>query len=181
MPCCEEDGEACRVMSWYSMANAQWADSRKFSFFSSRIYLLKRMTLELMAIQTLRARYQLPLLPSYVSSSFGRDSHNIEGGVDGALRRSRLLKRRVDGGQNRLGLLRSLDLARGSFLLHCAKCGMSELRVGGIGGLDGDGPADKLDGAKGGKEWKTEGSKRNLGCAVGTSFDVCGVHKFQPP
>jgi hypothetical protein len=121
------------------------------------------------------------VVASYGSSSFGRDSHNIEGGVDGALRRSRLLERRVDGGQNRLGQLRSLDLARGSFLLHCAKRGMSELRVGGIGGLDGDGPADKLDGAKGGKEWKTEGSKRNLGCAVGTSFDVCGVHKFQPP
>jgi hypothetical protein len=41
--------------------------------------------------------------------------------VDAALRRSRLLERRVDGGQDRLGLLRSLDLARGSFLLHCAK------------------------------------------------------------
>ena len=79
----------------------------------------------------------------------GRDSHNIESGVDAALRRSRLLERRVDGGQNRLGLLRSLDLTRGSFLLHCAECGVLRLRVEEIGTLDGDGPASSLDGAMG--------------------------------
>jgi hypothetical protein len=148
MPCCEEDREACKVMSWYSMAIARRADSRKFSFFSSRMYLLKRMTLELMAIQTLRVRCQLSFLPRELFFP-GRDSHDIESGVDAALRRSRLLQRRVDGGQNRLGLLRSLDLARGSFLLHCAECGVLRLRVEEIGTLDGDGPASNLDGAMG--------------------------------
>ena len=71
--------------------------------------------------------------------------------MDAALRRSRLLERRVDGGQNRLGLLRSLDLTRGSFLLHCTKRGVSGLRVEKIGALDGDGPADSLHGAMGGE------------------------------
>lgn len=147
MPCCKEDREACKVMSWYSMAVAQGADSRKFSFFSSRMYLLKRMTLELMAIQTLRARCQLPLPRELFFP--GRNSHNIESGVNAALRRSRLLERRVDGGQNRLGLLRSLDLTRGSFLLHCAERGVLGLQVEEIGTLDGDGPASSLDGAMG--------------------------------
>ena len=78
MPCCEEDGEACRVMSWYSMAGGLQADSRKFSFFSSRMYLLKRMTLELMAIQTLRARYQLPFLPRALGRSWARLTQHRE-------------------------------------------------------------------------------------------------------
>jgi hypothetical protein len=33
---------------------------------------------------------------------------------------------------------------------------------------------------RGGKEWETEGSNGNLGCEVGTSFDVCGAHNFDP-
>lgn len=67
--------------------------------------------------------------------------------MNAALRRSRFLERRVDGGQNRLGLLRSLDLARGSFLLHCTKRGVSGLRVEKIGALDDDGPVNSLHGA----------------------------------
>ena len=78
MPCCEENREACKVMSWNSMAVAQGANLRKFSFFSSRMYLLKRMTLELMAIQTLRARYQLPFLPLTLGCSWARLTQHRE-------------------------------------------------------------------------------------------------------
>ena len=77
--------------------------------------------------------------------------------MDAALRRSRLLECRVDGGQNRLGLLRSLDLTRGSFLLHCTKRGVSGLRVEKIGALDGDGPADSLHGARGERQGMEDG------------------------
>jgi hypothetical protein len=110
----------------------------------------------------------------------GRDSHNIESGVDAALRRSRLLERRVDGGQDRLGLLRSLDLTGGSFLLHCAErvCRSYESKK-----LVHWTVMDQRTGCteqRGGKEWETEGSNGNLGCEVGTSFDVCGAHNFDP-
>lgn len=56
----------------------------------------------------------------------GRNSHDIESRVNAALRRLRLLERRVDDGQDRLGLLRSLDLAGRSLLLHCARRGVVE-------------------------------------------------------
>lgn len=85
------------------------------------------MTLELIPIQTLR-RLSASVVASCACLFPERDSHNIESGVDGALRRSRLLESRIDDGQDRLGLLRSLDLTRGSFLLHCAKRGVSGLR-----------------------------------------------------
>ena len=93
--------------------------------------------------------------------------------MDAALRRSRLLEGRVDDRQDRLSLLGSLDLSRGSFLLHCAKREVSGLRIEEIGTLGGDGPADRLHGAKG---WTKNGRRKDQMeiwvCEDGTSFEV---------
>lgn len=122
MPCGQENGEACAFVSCCRAMRLE-RDVRKASFFSSRMYLLNRMTLELMAIQTLRK----PSVLSSLAAAERRNSHNVESRVNAALRRLRLLERRVDDGQNGRCLFRSLDLARSSFLLHGAKCGVSRL------------------------------------------------------
>lgn len=120
------------------------------------------MTLELMAIQTLRTLSASVVAPCALSFR-RRDSHNIESGVDAALRRSRLLECRVDNGQNRLGLLRSLDLTRGSFLLHCAKRGVSGLRFEARVHWTVMDQQTDCSRRWGDKEWKSEGSNEKFG------------------
>lgn len=120
------------------------------------------MTLELMAIQTLRA-LSASVAALCTFSFRRRDSHNIESRVDAALGRSRLLECRIDNGQNRLGLLRSLDLTRGSFLLHCAKRGVSGLRFEARKHWTVMDQRTGCSGRRGNKEWKSEGSNKKFG------------------